>query len=88
MSVEGLVSMYSDLVASEQRGPLRDSVPVDPGLRLPVSQLQAGNVHLHPVIKGEDGGGAGARGPLFHVADGLIEVFPTRQASSGQCGGS
>lgn len=53
-----------------------------------LSQLQASYVHLHPIIEGEDGGGAGAVGPLFHIADGLIEVFPTGQASGRQAGGS
>lgn len=55
---------------------------------LPVSQLQASDVHLHPVIESENGGGAGAVAPLFHITDGLIEVFPTRKASSRQNVGS
>lgn len=62
--------------------------PVGPESDPPASQLQAGDVHLHPVIECEDGGGAGAGGPLFHIADGLIEVFPTGQASSRRGGGS
>lgn len=49
-----------------------------------VRRLQAGDVHLHPVIEGEDGGGAGAAGPLLHVADALVEVFPAGGASGGR----
>lgn len=80
--------MYSNLLAGEQEGPFHDSVPVGSGPFLPASQLQASDIHLHPIIESEDGGGAGAVGPLFHIADGLIEVFPTRQASSRQGSGS
>lgn len=74
--------MYSSLSAGEQEGPFHDSVPAGP-----LSQLQAGDVHLHPVIEGEDGGGAGAIGSLFHITDGLIEVF-TREAFGRQGGRS
>lgn len=88
MSIEGLVTMYSNLLAGEQEGPFYDSAPVGSGPFLPVSQLQASDVHLHPIIEGEDGGGAGAVGSLFHIADGLIEVFPTRQASNREGSGS
>ena len=87
LSIEGLVCMYSKTLAGEQEGPFHDSVPVGPGPFLPVSQLQASDIHLHPIIEGEDGGGAGAVGPLFHIADSLVEVFPTRNASR-QGGGS
>ncbi len=89
LSIEGLVSMYSNLLAGEQEGPFHDSVLVGSGPFLPVCQLQASDVHLHPIIEGEDGGGAGAGvASLFHIADGLIEVFPTRQASNRQSCGS
>lgn len=57
-----------------------------PGPFVSVSQLQASDVHLHPIIESEDGGGAVA--PWFHITDGLIEVFPTRQASSRHSCGS
>ena len=79
--------MYSNLLAGEQ-GPVPDSAPEGSGALLTVSQLQAGDVHLHPIIEGEDGGGAGAVAPLFDITDALIEVFPTRQASSRRGGGS
>lgn len=78
--------MYSNQLAGEQEGPFHE--PLGSGPFLPDSQLQAGDVHLHPIIEGEDGSGAGAVAPLFHIADGLIEVFPTRQSSSRQGGGS
>lgn len=68
--------------------PVNKRVPFMTLYQWALSQLQASYVHLHPIIEGEDGGGAGAVGPLFHIADGLIEVFPTGQASGRQAGGS
>lgn len=50
------------------------------------SLLQASDIHLHPIVEGEDGGSAGGVAPLFYIADGLIEVFPTREASDRRVG--
>lgn len=82
LSVEGLESIYSN--PSEQEGPFCDCTSGSWAL----SQLQASDIHLHPIIEGKDGGGAGAVGPLFHITNGLIEVFPTRQTSNRQGGGT
>lgn len=62
-------------------------MPVDSGPRLPTKMLQASDIHLHPVVEGEDGGSAGGVAPLFYIADGLIEIFPTREASNRRCSG-
>lgn len=81
------MSIYSNLLASEQEDPL-ECVPVDFGASLLTSVLQASDIHLHPIIEGEDGGSAGAVGPLFYIADGLIEMFPTREVSNRRGSGS
>lgn len=79
----GSESMYSDLLAGEQN--LYQWI-LNPNL--PTSLLQASDIHLHPIVEGEDGGSSGGVAPLFYVADGLIEVFPTREASNRRVGGT
>lgn len=73
------------LMLLDDRGPC---VYVQQYQWIPLCQLQASDVHLHPIIEGEDGGSAGVVGPLFHITDGLIEVFPAGQTSSRRGGGS
>lgn len=41
-------------------------------------------VHLHAIVEGEDGGGAGGGRALLQVADALVQVLPRQQKGFGR----
>lgn len=53
------------------------------GCHSATAALEPCYVHLHAVVEGEDGGGAGRGGAVLQVADALVQVLPRQQQGLG-----